>query len=532
MGVLGVSLAFAFGLLARHSGLPPLVGFLLAGLALAAMGVEADPLLDRVADAGVTLLLFTIGLKLRVRSLLRPEVWLGASLHLLISVAAIGLAIRGLALYPGFGLLAGLDDRAILIVSFALAFSSTVFAAKVLEEKSELGSLHGRVAIGVLILQDVAAVAFLSASKGHLPSAWALLLPGLYGLRRAFGALMERAGHEELLILFGIGLALGGAQVFEMVGLEGGLGALCMGIVVAGQPKAHELARSLFGLKELLLVGFFLQVGLTASPSLAALSAAAAFCLLLPLKTFLYLLLFTRFRLRARTSLLASLGLASYSEFGLIVVAVAASAGWLPESAVLVVALSVSLSFIAGAPLNRIGHALYARLGRLLVRFESRDRHPDDLPIDVGDAEILIFGMGRIGSGAYDQMHRRYGDKVLGLDHDVRVVERNRAAGRRVIPGDATDSDFWERLHPGDVRLVMLAMPEHAANRYAARRLTASGYRGLVAATVRFPDEAEDLAQHGVHLSFHVLAEAGTGFADDVCERLGPELAAACSPGS
>jgi len=71
---------------------------------------------------------------------------------------------------------------------------------------------------------------------------------------------------------------------------------------------------------------------------------------------------------------------------------------------------------------------------------------------------------------------------------------------------------------------VMLAMPEHAANRYAAIRLAASEYRGLVAATVQFADEAEKLAKHGVHLTFHVLAEAGTGFADDVCERLGPTL--------
>ena len=159
-----LSFAFGLGLLVRLVGLPPLVGYLAAGFILSANGYESNELLAEVAHAGVLLLLFSVGLKLRLKSLLRAEVLAGSLLHMLISVGFFALVLSQ------FG---GLDIEAVLLVSLALSFSSTVVAAKVLESKRELRAFHGRVAIGILIVQDLVAVALLSVVGGEAPSPWA-----------------------------------------------------------------------------------------------------------------------------------------------------------------------------------------------------------------------------------------------------------------------------------------------------------------------------------------------------------------------
>jgi glutathione-regulated potassium-efflux system ancillary protein KefC len=130
----------------------------------------------------------------------------------------------------GVPYLDALDHRKALILAFALSFSSTVFAVKVLEEKGEMGSLYGTIAIGILIVQDLAAVLFLAFSLGKVPMLWSLLLFALIPLRGVIGRILDRAGHGELLLLFGITFALGGAQLFEALHIKGDLGALLLGI--------------------------------------------------------------------------------------------------------------------------------------------------------------------------------------------------------------------------------------------------------------------------------------------------------------
>ena len=275
---LWVAFAFAFGFAVRQVGLPPLIGYLLAGFALNAVGVEGGDLLDRLKDVGVTLLLFTIGLKLRVGSLLRPEVWAGASVHLTLSVLAFAAVIAGLSA-AGFSLFAGLDLWRSLLLAFAMSFSSTVFAVKVLEEKGETGALYGRTAIGMLIVQDVFAVLFLAFSAGVAPSPWALALFGLIPLRPLLHAILDRVGHGELLTLLGalIGLMLG-HELFEYYGVKGDLGALLVGMLLAPHPKGAELAKALLGLKDLFLVAFFLSIGISGSPGLETLGVAVNGC--------------------------------------------------------------------------------------------------------------------------------------------------------------------------------------------------------------------------------------------------------------
>lgn len=167
-----ILIAFLVGLAVRQVGLPPLVGFLCAGFVLAAMGVGETEMLKRLADMGIYLLRFSIGLKLDLRGLAKPAVWGVASIHMLVFTVGIGIVVFALT-FTGLGLFAELEFWTSMLVAFALSFSSTVFAVKVLEGRAEMHSRHGREAIGVLIMQDLFAIVFLTASMGKLPSPWA-----------------------------------------------------------------------------------------------------------------------------------------------------------------------------------------------------------------------------------------------------------------------------------------------------------------------------------------------------------------------
>ena len=192
------------------------------------------------------------------------------------------------------------------------------------------------------------------------------------------------------------------------------------------------------GFKDLLLVGFFLTIGLSGAPTLAAVGVAALLVAVVPLKAALFFLLLTRFRLRARSSLLASLSLANYSEFGLIVAAVGASQGWLGTEWLVIIALALSATFIIASPLNTAADALYVRYRDRAL--PVRNRHPSPgRPADrPRRATIGVFGMGRIGTMAYDFLREKYGETVVGVDFDAHRVDEHDNAGRRVVFGNNT----------------------------------------------------------------------------------------------
>ena len=148
------------------------------------------------------------------------------------------------------------------------------------------------------------------------------------------------------------------------------------------------------------LVGFFLQIGIGGLPDGEALLFAAVALLVVPLKGVLFFFLLLAFRLRSRSSFLSALSLTNYSEFGLIVASVA-----LPEWLV-PLAITVALSFVVSAPVNRLSHTVYERFSARLAPFESQRRHPDEQPISLGNTRLLVMGMGRTGSAAYDQLAR------------------------------------------------------------------------------------------------------------------------------
>ncbi len=520
MDIVSISSAFLLGLIARQFGLPPLVGYLIAGFILYASGIRITETISNFAEMGVTLLLFSIGLKLRVGSLLKPQIWAVASLHMLITIIIFttGIYLFGIS---GLPLFSDLSLSMMVLIAFALSFSSTVFAVKVLEEKGEMSAIYGIVSIGILVMQDIIAVVFLAVSAGKVPSLWALLLLGLIPLRPVLYKIFERAGHGELQILFGLSLAIGGAEIFELVGVKGDLGALILGIMFAAHPKASELSRHLLGFKDLFLVGFFLSIGLSGALHMQEVGIALLLVLLVPLKVMLFFWMLTRFNLRARTSLFTSLSLANYSEFGLIVCALGVANGWVGSEWLIVIAIALSISYIAAAPLNTRSHLLYARFRKRLLSFESSTRIADEEPIDPGDASIYIFGMGRVGTSAYDNLRERFGDVVVGIEINARTVDNHKSEGRRVILGSATDIDFWDRINMdlSKVELAMVALPNHGENLFAINYLRSLNFQGKLAAIAKYPDEVDSLKQAGADSAFNIYTEAGTGFANDAYQE-------------
>jgi hypothetical protein len=323
-------------------------------------------------------------------------------------------------------------------------------------------------------------------------------------------------------MLFGILMAVAGYSGFDLVGLKGDLGALVFGMLVASHPKASELANTLLGFKNLFLVGFFLNIGISGTPTMTAVGIALLLSFATPLKAVLFFTILTRFKLRARTSYLSALTLANYSEFGLIVAALAVANGWISPDWLVILAIAVSISFATAAPANSLAHNIFNRISSRLKRFETAERLPGEELIDPGDAEIAILGMGGLGTAAYDEMRRRYGDAVVGLDFCPDTVKKHRQQGRKVLQGDASDIEFWERVDFSEPRidLIMMALPDTETSAFVIRMLHKSGYQGQITASVRYEDDIELLKAEGVDAAYSLYEEAGTGFADHVCEHM------------
>jgi len=525
MDPLWIIFAFGFGFTVKQMGLPPLVGFLMAGFALNFFGVQSSEVLDYIADFGVLLLLFTIGLKLKIKNLLKPEIWAGSSLHMLITTLVFGLLILLLGLFS-FSKFTNLSIQTSFLIAFALSFSSTIFAVKILEETGSMKSTHGRIAIGILVMQDIFAVIFLTLSSGKTPSIWAfsllllLLVPKLIKNPK-LSYVLNKTGHGELLILLGVLLPLSGAALFSLVGLKPDLGALVFGMLLADHERAEELANTLLGFKDLFLVGFFLTIGLSGIPSPEALGIAFFLALLMPLKMIFLFLILTRFKLRARTSALSSFNLANYSEFGLIVGAAGVANGLITTEWLIIFAVALSITMIMASPLNMKAQSIYASLQAYFLRFETETRLPEDEPIVFGKEEVIVFGMGRTGSEVYRVMTENHKKSVLGIDINLDVIEKKKALGYNVIQGDVTDLNFWQRINMSDnLPLIILVTPSHATHMSVIHQLDKIHCSIKVAAISRYDDEIKELTDAGVEVVFNLYEEAGFGFANHTYNQI------------
>ena len=513
--VITIAAALALGLIAHELRIPPLVGFLAAGFLLHVFGFTAFAGLQQVSDIGVVLLLFTIGLKFDLRSLLQPEAHGTAALHM-VTVVLLGAGTIGAAAAIGMVAVGG-GVGTLALLGFALSFSSTVLVVKVLEDRSDDGSYYGQIAIAILVLQDLAAVAFITIAGEEPPSPWAfalvLLVPAVWVLRR----ILDRAGRGELLVLFGVVMALGpGYVAFESAGIHGDLGALVLGLLFSTHSRAVEMSKALFSVKELFLVGFFVVIGLQAVPTWSDLFMALLLCvILLPFNFASFYLMGRLFGLRNRTSVRTSLALSNFSEFALIVVAVGVDNGLFEDNWLTIIALAVALGMIGSSLANAYSLQIVAKLDAILPDENESRLRAKDRPLDTGDAEVVVLGMGRIGRGAYERFVERGDRSVIGIDNDLTVVEALRADEFNVLEGDATDHEFWHRLVVGgSAHTVVLAMALHDSNTFALEQLRIAGFPGTIAAVVQRPDQAAHFARAGVHAVINIYSGSGAAVAD------------------
>ncbi len=512
MDPLVIVLAFSAGLLMRRAGYPPMLGYLIAGFVAHALHIGSGEGLAPLADAGVNLLLFTIGLKLNLSALKPTYVWCSALLHMVIAVPLTAAVIMTVGhLYEPLALQSSSSAWAL---AFALSFSSTVFAIKMCEERGEAASFYASIAIGVLVVQDVMAVVYLGIASGKYPTIWALGLLALLFIKPFLQRMMRAIGHGELLLFSGVAFALTMAALFEFVNIKGGLGALLIGVLVASadKPKAKELYDKLLGLKNLLLIGFFLQIGYYGFPSLMMIIVACVLTLLIVLRPLIYFSLFTLFGLRARTAWFSGMLLFNYSEFGLIVAAASVQAGMLSSDWVTTLTLAMALSFFVATPANNQVHQLYQKYRSKLTGFERSTRLPEEEISSLGDVNTAVLGMGRVGRNAYEALKLAGRTSIVGVEESFSRSSLLKEDGFHCVHGDASDRDFWERTGLANCELIMVGLSNHRENLQIVELAKELGYTGQLAVAARFADHKEELEQRGC-ISFNLYEEAGRDFA-------------------
>jgi len=514
MDFIWILFAFGCGMAAKSCALPPSIGYLFAGFLLHFLGFQADDSINTLANLGITLMLFTIGLKLNVKDLMKKEVWLGSISHTLTWVLLGALVLKLFAI-AAIGYFADLSFYTIGLIIFALSFSSTVCVVKLMEDHGEMRTRHGKLAVGVLVIQDIVAVIFLVMATGKLPTWWALLLLSAIFLKPLINKIINQVGHGELIPLTGFFLAFGAYELFELVSIKGDLGALLIGMYLASHSKASEINKSLMGFKDLFLIGFFLSIGFTALPTLEMFAMASLLTLLIPVKFCLFFFLFTQFKLRGRTSYLSALALSNFSEFGLIIAALSTKNGWLSNDWLVILSLAVSLSFIITNVTYNFAHKFFTRYKSVICKFESKEKLDEDNFIQPCDAPIVVIGMGRVGMGAYKALNSQANGQVWGLDTDKDKIAWLNDNNVQAYCGDAENIDFWENINVEKLELVLLALPQIQDVKSITHQLRYANYQGKIAAIARFDDERREIETYGVDKVFNFYNEAGVGFAEE-----------------
>jgi glutathione-regulated potassium-efflux system ancillary protein KefC len=517
MDAVVILVALIAGLIFRKFNYPPLLGYLLSGFVAHELGIGSVEHITPYADIGILLLLFTIGLKLNVNSLASPHVWGVASLHMIIAVVLTVPVIMA----AGFWMpeLAIEDSVAAWTLAFALSFSSTVFAVKIFDERGESASLHASIAIGILIIQDLFAVCYLVFTSDKSIEPTAIILFALPLVRPALLYLMRLTGHGELLVLFGVVAAVGSAELFELFNLKGGLGALLFGVLLGNTEKSNELYKNLLDLKDLFLIGFFLQIGYYGLPSVEMLLVAVTLALLIFLRPIIYYFLLVAFKVRSRTSFLSGIALFNYSEFGLIVAAIAVTNGLLAAEWLTTLALAMSLSFFISTPFNTRVHSIFGKYSGRLHRFERDQRLEQEALPCLAEVNIVILGMGRVGQGVYETLTSRCDGKIIGIDEKQHRVDSLAQQNINCIRGDASDYEFWRATNLTSSDKIFVCLSNHRENLYIVNLAKQLGYNNVLAVVSRFPDQQLELQDLGC-IAFNLYAEAGHGFAEHVLAEL------------
>ncbi|HHH48654.1 MAG TPA: sodium:proton exchanger [Gammaproteobacteria bacterium] len=526
-------LAAVIGVIAVRLRQPLIVAFIAVGVLAgpSALGwVSANDQVDLLAKLGIALLLFVVGLKLDLHIIrTMGPVALAAGLGQVFFTSVVGYFI---AIALGMGAITA------LYVAVALTFSSTIIIVKLLSDKREVDALHGRIAIGFLIVQDIVVVlamigltalgeagdttglgqeALMVLAKGGLFIAVIGLL-----MRYVLTPLLHQlARSSELLVLFAIAWAVALGAVGEYLGFSKEVGAFLAGVSLASTPYREAIGSRLVSLRDFLLLFFFIDLG--AGLDLTTLGAQVAPAILLSLfvligNPLIVMIILGAMGYRKRTGFLAGLTVAQISEFSLILGALGLSLGHIDADTLGLITLVGLITISASTYMILYSHLLYERLSPWLgvferkrpYREEAQDRHRAQ-----SGADVILFGLGRFGTAIGRELRQR-GYRVLGVDFDPNLIRRQASNDYEVRYGDAEDPEFLASLPLGQARWVLSSLREMPVNLALLHGLRDQGYKGRVVVTAHASANAGQLKQAGADRVLMPYADAAAEAVDSL----------------
>lgn len=489
---------------------PLLIAYIVIGIVAgpAVLGlVTAHDQIDLLAQVGVAVLLFVVGLKLDLQHIR----------HIGPVALATGLGQLSFTIVIGFLLILamGKDWMEAIYVAVALTFSSTIIIVKLLSDKREIDSLHGRIAVGFLIVQDLAvvlAMMVMSTLRGNGGEESMLALAGSLALRISIAAaslyvlmryvlprLVERmAQSQELLLIFAIAWGTGLAALGEWAGFSKEAGAFLAGFSLASTHYRDAINARLTGIRDFLLLFFFIDLGAKLDFSTLGDEVWPALGLSLFVligNPLIVMAIMGYMGYRKRTGFLCGLTVAQISEFSIIFVAMGISLGHVGAGALGLTTLVGLITIALSTYLILYSHPIYDKMAPLLGFFE-RKRPYRELAVaterhDLHEADVIVVGLGRYGSRLALGL-KEAGLKTLGVEFDPEVARALRRQGLPVRYGDGIASEFLESLPLKATRWIVSTLPDIGSNRELLRCLGELGFTGEVAVVAR--DEADGVA--------------------------------------
>jgi len=540
-------LAGAVGLVGHFLKQPLVVSYIVVGIAAgpSVLGLaRSEGPLELLADLGIAVLLFLVGLKLDYR-LIR-------SLGLVSLTTGLGQVLFTSVFGFLIGLALGFDRTASLYIAIALTFSSTIIIVKLLTDKRELNSLHGRVALGFLIVQDIVVVLSMvvlstigigAAAEGErmsltgaLTAAVVIVVIVVLIVRYAATPLTRRlAESQELLILFAIGLAALFAAIGEFLGLGLEIGGLLAGVSLASTPYRDSIASRLAPLRDFLLLFFFLVLGTQLDLGVLGANVPAALvfsAFVLVGNPLIVLIIMGLMGYRKRTAFLAGLTVAQISEFSLIFIGMGVTLGHVTEGELGLVTL-VGLITIAGSTyMITYSHQLYVVFEPWLGRFERnkpvREEQDENRERKQPPAVILLGLAGLGGALAARLLEQKI--PALAVDYDPSAVKKWKERGLDAVYGDVADPEYLAELPLASAKWVISTVSHHGPDMTALdprttllRTLESEGFQGRVAVAVYRHSEVALVEGAGADIVLEPFEDAADTTMERVVESLSQE---------
>jgi CPA2 family monovalent cation:H+ antiporter-2 len=494
------------GLVARAARQPLVIGFVLGGMLIGPFtpGPSVSDLhtFELFADIGVILLMFSIGIEFSIRDLLREKwvVLLGAPLSMLLTVA-MGL---------GAGSLFGWPPLQGAVIGIVISVASTMVLARLLMDRGELHSRHGRVMIGITLVEDLAVVILIvlipamgTLEPGRLLTiAMALgkslliLIPAIYVGTKIVPPLMTRVARlhsDEMFLLVALAVGLGTAALSQAAGLSLALGAFLAGLIINGSDYAHETLARLLPLRDVFVALFFVTIGALIDPQTLIQNIpllAIMVALIVAGKLVLWTVVVWIFRQPFWTALLVGVGLTQIGEFSFILVQVARSAGHVGAEIYNATLAASLVTILINAALVRTAPGWIARLRGVQERAA---------PTGVERAaveHVVLCGFGRVGSAVGEALET-FGIRFVVIERDPDIVRGLRSRAVPCLFGDAAQPRLLEEAGSAGASLVVVALPEMDRAQLVVRGVRALSPRVPILARAHSAPAREGLVESG-----------------------------------